>query len=73
MSQIVAATMEDLGMKLPKPTVDLEAIRKQYHQAAAGERGIKDSSASHEDRKKFSDKGKDKKTGKKKHKKGKKH
>jgi len=36
-SQIVAATMEDLGMKMPKPTVDLQAIRKQYHQAARGE------------------------------------
>ena len=32
-SQIVAATMEELGMQLPKPTVDLEAIRRQYHQA----------------------------------------
>ncbi len=38
-SQIVAATMEDLGMKMPKPTVDLEAIRKQYHQAAVEENG----------------------------------
>jgi len=38
-SQIVAATMEDLGMKLPKPTVDLEVIRKQYHQAVAKESG----------------------------------
>lgn len=36
-SQIVAATMEDLGMKLPKPTVDLEAIRREYHQAARNE------------------------------------
>jgi polyphosphate kinase 2 (PPK2 family) len=33
-SQILASTMEDLGMKLPKPTVDLEAIRERYHQAA---------------------------------------
>ena len=33
-SQIVAATMEDLGMQMPKPQVDLEVIRKQYHQAA---------------------------------------
>jgi PPK2 family polyphosphate:nucleotide phosphotransferase len=32
-SQIVADTMEDLGMKLPKPTVDLEVIRKEYHAA----------------------------------------
>ena len=34
-SQIVAATMEDLGMKLPEPQVDLKTIRSQYHQAAA--------------------------------------
>lgn len=34
-SQIVAATMEDLGIKMPEPQVDLEAIRKEYHQAAA--------------------------------------
>ena len=36
-SQIVAATMADLGMELPKPTVDLEAIRQQYHHAANGD------------------------------------
>jgi PPK2 family polyphosphate:nucleotide phosphotransferase len=36
-SQIVAATMEDLGMQLPKPTVDLEVIRQEYHQAAEEE------------------------------------
>jgi PPK2 family polyphosphate:nucleotide phosphotransferase len=34
-SQIVAATMEDLGMKMPKPQVDLKAIHDEYHQAAA--------------------------------------
>ena len=33
-SQIVAATLEDLGMKMPQPQVDLDAIRKEYHQAA---------------------------------------
>ena len=33
-SQIVAATMEDMGMRMPKPQVDLEVIRKEYHQAA---------------------------------------
>jgi PPK2 family polyphosphate:nucleotide phosphotransferase len=40
-SQIVAATMEDLGLKTPKPTVDLEVIRREYHQAAEveGEKG----------------------------------
>ena len=32
-SQIVVATLEDLGMQLPKPQVDLEMIRRQYHQA----------------------------------------
>ena len=32
-SQIIAATMEDMGMEMPKPTVDLELIRKQYHKA----------------------------------------
>ena len=36
-SQIVAATMEDLGMKMPKPSVDLEVIRKEYHEAAESE------------------------------------
>lgn len=33
-SQIIADTLEDLGMKMPKPTVDLETIRQQYHAAA---------------------------------------
>jgi len=32
-SQIVAATLEDMRMQMPKPQVDLEAIRKEYHQA----------------------------------------
>ena len=36
-SQIVSATLEDLGMKMPEPQVDLTAIRKQYHQAAEEE------------------------------------
>ena len=36
-AQIVAATLEDLGMKMPQPQVDLAAIRKQYHQAAEKE------------------------------------
>jgi PPK2 family polyphosphate:nucleotide phosphotransferase len=40
-SQIVAATMEDLGMQLPKPTVDLQAIREEYHQAAGEQSGKK--------------------------------
>ncbi len=36
-SQIVIATLEDLGMKMPQPQVDLAAIRKQYHEAAEEE------------------------------------
>ena len=35
-SQIVAATLQDLGIQTPKPQVDLEVIRRQYH---AGGRG----------------------------------
>jgi len=38
-SQIVADTMEDLGMKMPKPTVDLEVIRREYHEAADSGKG----------------------------------
>jgi len=38
-SQIVAATMEAMGMQLPKPTVDLEMIREQYHKAVKKENG----------------------------------
>ena len=41
-SQIVAATMEELGMQMPKPQVDLEVIRKEYHQAAKEGSGQKD-------------------------------
>ena len=32
-SRILADTLDDLRMKLPKPTVDLDAIRKEYHAA----------------------------------------
>ncbi|HUN96965.1 MAG TPA: polyphosphate kinase 2 family protein [Bradyrhizobium sp.] len=32
-SQIVAATLQDLGIETPKPQVDLEVIRRQYHAA----------------------------------------
>lgn len=35
-SQIVAATMEDLGMKMPSPQVDLKEIKRLYHRAAQG-------------------------------------
>jgi PPK2 family polyphosphate:nucleotide phosphotransferase len=38
-SQIISATMEELGMEMPKPTVDLELIRKQYHKAKAARAG----------------------------------
>lgn len=37
-SKIVAETLEDLGMQLPKPQVDLEMIRKEYHQAQEKEK-----------------------------------
>jgi len=33
-SEIVARAMEDMDLSLPKPTVDLQKIRKLYHQAA---------------------------------------
>jgi len=36
-SQIIAATMEEIGMQMPKPQVDLEMIRRQYHLAAEDE------------------------------------
>jgi PPK2 family polyphosphate:nucleotide phosphotransferase len=34
-SRILADTLDDLKMRIPKPTVDLEAIRREYHAAAA--------------------------------------
>ena len=33
-SRIVVDTMKDLRMRLPKPTVDLKAIRKKYRETA---------------------------------------
>ncbi len=33
-SQIVADAMEDLGMHFPEPSVDLDEIRRKYHQIA---------------------------------------
>jgi hypothetical protein len=33
-SRIAVDTMKELGMRLPKPTVDPDAIRKEYHEAA---------------------------------------
>ena len=35
-SQIIADTMADMDLKLPKPTVDLAEIRRLYHQQAKG-------------------------------------
>ncbi len=32
-SQIVASTLQDMDIETPKPQVDLEMIRRQYHQA----------------------------------------
>lgn len=40
-SQIVTATMEELGMKMPSPQVDLKVIREEYHEAANEGRGQK--------------------------------
>lgn len=48
-SQIVAATIEDLGLRTPKPTADLSVIRDEYHKAAqdgAGSRGANKNSVS---------------------------
>ena len=36
-SQIIADTMEDMGLKLPKPTVDIDKIRRLYHAEAKGD------------------------------------
>ncbi len=33
-SRIIVETMEDLGIELPKPTVNIADIRKKYHEAA---------------------------------------
>ena len=44
-SQIVADAMADLGMKYPKPHVDLAKIRRDYHAAVAAANG-KDKSKS---------------------------
>jgi PPK2 family polyphosphate:nucleotide phosphotransferase len=42
-SQIVAGTMADFGMKYPKPSVDLAKIRRDYHTAVAEADGKKKS------------------------------
>jgi PPK2 family polyphosphate:nucleotide phosphotransferase len=40
-SQIIVRQMKDMDMQLPKPTVDLAEIRRQYHQAADQESGLR--------------------------------
>ncbi len=42
-SEIVVRAMEDMNLSLPKPTVDLQQIRKLYHQAVDGGRKTKKS------------------------------
>ncbi len=37
-SQIIAQTLEDMNMKLPEPTVNLDEIRHEYHEAAEKEK-----------------------------------
>jgi PPK2 family polyphosphate:nucleotide phosphotransferase len=37
-SQIIVRQMKNLDMQLPKPTVNLAEIRREYHQAARGEK-----------------------------------
>jgi PPK2 family polyphosphate:nucleotide phosphotransferase len=37
-SQIIVRQMENMGMKFPKPTVNLAEIRREYHQAENGEK-----------------------------------
>lgn len=39
-SQIVADTMQDLGMSFPKPSVDLADIRRKYHAAVMEEKQV---------------------------------
>ena len=38
-SSIIADTMDDMKLKLPKPTVDLDEIRKLYHADSRGKEG----------------------------------
>jgi PPK2 family polyphosphate:nucleotide phosphotransferase len=40
-SQIVADTMDDMGLKLPRPRVDLSVIRRKYHAATNDSKGHK--------------------------------
>jgi hypothetical protein len=50
-SQIITRAMEEMNMQLPKPTVNLAEIRREYHQAADAEKSRGDKK-----RKKTSDK-----------------
>ncbi|MCJ8144350.1 polyphosphate kinase 2 family protein [Ancylobacter sp. A5.8] len=47
-SEIIEATLDDLDLKLPKPTVDLDRIRADYHAAVA--RGPADADTGGKDR-----------------------
>jgi polyphosphate kinase 2 (PPK2 family) len=38
-SQIIVRQMEAMGMRFPKPTVNLAEIRREYHQAASPDNG----------------------------------
>ena len=40
-SEIMADTMEELKLAFPKPTVDLDEIRRKYHAALKAEKGGK--------------------------------
>jgi PPK2 family polyphosphate:nucleotide phosphotransferase len=48
-SEILADTLEDMDLKLPRAAVDIPEIRRKYHAAAAGQarRGQKPPKASH--------------------------
>ena len=37
-SQIITRAMEEMNMQLPKPTVNLAEIRREYHQATEEEK-----------------------------------
>lgn len=39
-SQIIADTMEDMKLRLPKPTVDLDKIRRLYHSQSKGKKSV---------------------------------
>lgn len=41
-SQIVAATLDDMNPKYPEPSVDLEEVRRRYHLAVAKDGGRKE-------------------------------